>query len=175
MSHVRLDARRVSAVIAVLLGACSSSKSSVQQQGSSSSTDAETVAARAEIEATTADLTRWLSTSSLDSAASRLTEDYHWLPPEAPEDSGRAHWVPVVRSMIGSAKYSEQNTMESLVVSGSIAVSRGRVITTVTLGPGGPKGAKASTDTGKYLWLWRRVDGHWLLAAAAWNSDSPRK
>ena len=174
MSHVRLDVRRVSVALAIILGACSD-RSSVQQQGSVASTDAETAAARAEIEATTADLTRWLGSAALDSAASRLTEDYHWLPPEAPEDSGRAHWVPVVRGMIGTAKYSEQNTMESLVVSGPIAVSRGRVIATSLPGPGAPKGAKASVDTAKYLWLWRRVDGHWLLAAAAWNSNSPRK
>ena len=170
MSHVH----RVAAALAIVLVACSS-QSSVQQQGSVANTDAETDAARAEIQATTADLTRWLSSSALDSAASRLTEDYHWLAPAAPEDSGRANWVRVVRGMIGTNKYTEQNTMESLVVSGPIAVSRGRVIASVMPGPGAPKGAKASVDTSKYLWLWRRVDGRWLLATAAWNSDSPAK
>src|SRR5689334_18733411 len=109
MSHVRLDGRRLSAVLVVILRACSGSRTSVQQQGSTSSTDAETAAARAEIEATTAALTRLLG-SSIDSAASRLTEDYHWLPPEAAEDSGRANWVRVVTGMIGTAKYSEQAT-----------------------------------------------------------------
>ena len=175
MSHVRLDVRRVSAVLAVILAACNSGRSSVQQQGSAASTDTETAAARAEILAATTDLTRLLGNSAIDSAASRLTEDYHWLPPEAPQDSGRANWIRVVRGMIGTAKYSEQATMASLVVSGPFAVSRGRIIATVTPGPGAPKVAKASVDTSKYLWQWRRVDGHWLLATAAWNSDSPRR
>lgn len=40
-------------------------------------------------------------------------------------------------------------------------------------GPAAPAGAKASADTGKYLWQWRNVDGRWLLAAAAWSSDLP--
>ena len=174
MSHVHLDIRRVSAVLAVILSACTA-KSSVQQQGSTVNTDAETSAARAEIEATTADLSRWLSAAAVDSAASRLTDDYHWLPPNAPQDSGRAHWVRVVTGMMAAGKSSQQNTMESLVASGPIAVSRGRIIGTFTPGPGAPKGAKASVDTSKYLWLWRRVDGRWLLATAAWSEDSPRR
>lgn len=166
--------RGLSAVLAVILGACGGTQSSVQQQGNTSSTDAETTAARAEIQAKTADLTRLLGVS-IDSAALLLTEDYHWLPPNAPEDSGRANLVRVFKSMTAGGKYSEQATMESLVVSGPIAVSRGQIIATFTPGPTAPKGAKASVDTSKYLWQWRRVDGRWLLATAAWNSNtSPR-
>jgi ketosteroid isomerase-like protein len=164
----------ISAILAVILGACST-QSSVQQQGNTANTDAETSAARAEIEAATGDLSRWLSTSNVDSAASRLTDDYRWLPPDAPEDSGRANWVRVFTGMMAAGKISEQNTMESLVASGPIAVSRGRIIATFTPGAGAPKGAKASVDTAKYLWLWRRVNGRWLLATAAWNADSPRR
>src|ERR1051325_1041931 len=147
-------------VLLLVLGACGGAQSSVQQQGSAAHTDAETSAARAEIEAATADLTRLLSVS-VDSAALRLTEDYHWLPPDAPEDSGRANWVRLVKGMTAGGKYSEQGTVESLVASGPIAVSRGQIIATFTPGPSAAKGAKASIDTAKYLWLWRRVDGHW--------------
>jgi len=174
MSQTHLSIRRLSAALAVLLAACGT-RSSVQQQGTASNTDAETSAARAEIEATTADLTRWLSTGAVDSAASRLTDDYHFLPPDAQPDSGHVNFVRVVKGMLAAGKTSQQNTMESLVASGPIAVSRGRVIATFTPGAGAPKGAKASVDTLKYLWQWRRVDGRWLLAAAAWNANSPRR
>lgn len=174
MSHMHLDVRRVFIALAITVSACSS-QSAVRQQGSAANTDAETSAARAEIETTTADLTRWLSTSAVDSAASRLTDDYHWLAPDVPEDSGRANWVRVVTGMMAAGKTTQQNTMESLVVSGPIAVSRGRVISSFTPGPSAPKAAKASVDTVKYFWMWRRVDGRWLLATAAWNANSPRR
>ena len=174
MSRMNLEIRCVSVALAVVVSACGT-QSSVQQQGSAANTDAETKAARAEIEATTADISRWISKPAVDSAASRITDDYHWLPPDAPEDSGRANWVRVVNGMMETGKFSEQPTMESLVVSGPIAVSRGRIIYTFIPGPSAPKGAKASVDTFKYLWHWRRVDGRWLLATAAWNANSPRR
>ena len=89
--------------LAVILGACTGAQSSVQQQGSTANTDAETSAARAEIEAKTADLTRLLGVS-IDSAALLLTDDYHWLPPGAPEDSGRANLVRVFKTMTAGGK-----------------------------------------------------------------------
>ena len=58
MSRMNLEIRCVSVALAVVVSACGT-QSSVQQQGSAAKSDAETKAARAEIEATTADISSW--------------------------------------------------------------------------------------------------------------------
>ena len=54
-------------------------------------------------------------------------------------------------------------------------VQRGRFTLGFVPSPSAPKGTVAVNDTGKFLWHWRRENGRWLLAAAAWNSDLPVK
>lgn len=156
--------------VALLLGACRAAEVPVDEVARSLT---ESSAARPEIEAATATLYRWLHAGALDSAATGVTEDYVWLPPGAPADSGRANWVRVNTAMLAAGKFDGVVTVDAVVASGPIAVMRGRYVSTFTPGPGAPKGAKTVADTGKVHWQLRKLDGRWLLSVASWNSDLP--
>ena len=155
---------------ALLCGACRAAEAPVDEVARS---QAESSAARPEIEAATAALYQWLNAGALDSAATGITEDYVWLAPNAPTDSGRANWVRVNAAVRASGNFSGAVTVDAVVASGPIAVMRGRYVSSFTPGPGAPAGTKAVADTGKVLWQLRKVDGRWLLAVASWNSDLP--
>ncbi len=162
----------------ILLVACAQSETAQQgetQQQADSRIAEESRVARAEIEAVGANLSRWLSTGAVDSAAASLTTDYRWHAPNMPAGSGRENWVAWVKGMITTSKVTQASTTESVVASGPIAVESGRYVLTFTPAPGAPKDVKASTDTGKYLWQWRKENGVWRLAQASWNSDLAAK
>ncbi len=155
---------------ALLCGACGGAGSQADEGARS---QAESSVARPEIEAFTATFYRWINAGAIDSAATAVTEDYVWLAPNAPADSGRANWVRIHTAMLATAKFSGDVTVDAVVASGPIAVMRGRYVATITPGPGAPKGAKTVADTGKVHWQLRKVDGRWLLAVASWNSNLP--
>jgi ketosteroid isomerase-like protein len=136
---------------------------------------AERDSASAEITALTQDFARWLTEGSIDSAATRLTDDYHALAPNQPTVSGKAAWVEWTRQSMGQGRLTMRHAIESLEVNGPIAVTRGQYTSSGQSGATTPGSAPVLADTGKSLWHWRKVDGRWLLAAAAWSSDLPVK
>lgn len=167
--RISMHALRIITVV-LFLGACRAAEAPVDEVARS---DAESSAARPEIEVATATFYKWLNAGALDSAATGVTEDYVWLPPNAPADSGRANWVRVNTAMLASGKFAGAVTIDAVVASGPIAVARGRYVSTFTPGSGAPKGAKTVADTGKVHWQLRKLDGRWLLSVASWNSDLP--
>lgn len=86
---------------------------------------------------------------------------------DQPAGAGRSHWVSANKPAVATGKFGIQHVTESVVASGPLAVTQGRYVITFVPGPAAPAGAKAFADSGKYLWQWRKVDGRWLLAAAA--------
>lgn len=154
----------------VFVGACQSAETGQQVDARIT---AESNVARAELETTQTNFERWYSAGAVDSAATILTEDHRWLPPNQPAGAGRSHWVSANKPAVATGTFDVQHVTESVVASGPVAMTQGRYVITFVPGPAAPAGAKASVDSGKYLWQWRKVDGRWLVAAAAWNSDLP--
>ena len=129
--------------------------------------------ARTEIEAAMANWGRWLAEGKIDSMASVFTEDVQTLPPNQPLLTGRAAWLAAFRQQLTQGKVSIENITESVVAYGPVAVERGRYVLSSTPPSGAPANVRATSDTGKYLWHWRKVDGQWQVAQAAWNSNRP--
>lgn len=132
---------------------------------------AERDSARTEINARMHGFARWLAAGDLDSLAMMVTEDYHALAPNQATVAGKGPWLDWTRTLVAQGRWTEELTSELVEVSGPLAVQRGRYTLQFEPGPGAPPGTAAMSDTGKFLWHWRRVDGRWLLAQAAWSSD----
>lgn len=164
-----MQARTIGALL-YLAAACQ--RGEAPEQSPSSITAASTRAA-AEITASMHDFARWFTAGSIDSAAMQLTDDYHALPPNQPT-LGKEGWAEDwTRTQAAQGRWTFQHTSDLVEVSGSLAVQRGRYTIAFEPRPGVPSSARAISDTGKFLWHWRNVDGRWLLAQAAWSSDLP--
>ena len=131
----------------------------------------ETRVARDAIETTLANYERWLSEGKVDSMATVLTSNSFVMPPNQPGISGREGFLAYFRPLVGQGQWIEENTIESLVASGPLAVERGTTVVLFTPGPNAPPGTKSMVDTTKYLRHRHRVDGQWMLAEAAWSSN----
>lgn len=101
--------------------------------------------------------------------AELYTEDGAVMPPNAPIGKGRAAIQQTWASMIGTPGFDLAIVPEEILVSssGDMAFDRGTYRVTVA-----PDGA-AQTDTGKYVVVWRKIDGEWKAAADIFNSDLP--
>lgn len=156
----------------LLVGACQSAETPPQADARIAS---ESEAVRLELAAVRTNWERWTAAGSFDSSATLLTVDHVALPPNQPPISGRAQWLSWTRSAFANGTLSVINTTESVVADGALAVERGSFVLNFVPGPAAPAGTMASSDTGKFLWHWRKVDGKWLIAAAAWSSNQPAK
>lgn len=101
--------------------------------------------------------------------AELYTEDGTVMPPNAPIGKGRAAIQQTWASMIGTPGFELAIVPEEILVSssGDMALDRGTY--RVTVAPDGT----AQTDTGKYVVVWRKIDGEWKAAADIFNSDLP--
>ena len=133
----------------------------------------ETRVARDAIETTLANYERWLSEGKVDSMATILTQNSFLMPPNQPGILGRDGFLATFGPLVAQGTWTEDNTIESLVASGPLAVERGTTVVLFTPGPNAAPGARATVDTTKYLRHWHRVDGQWLLAEASWSSIRP--
>lgn len=129
--------------------------------------------ARAELDAIMTTWERWVTEGKVDSMASVVAEDGYTLAPNQPPLVGRAAWLAVFRPQLTQGKWSIDNVTESVVAYGPLAVERGSFVLSFAPPPGAPSSMRAISDTGKYLWHWRKFDGRWQLAQAAWNSNRP--
>ena len=162
----------MSLVASCLLAAC---QPAATPNGAQSASGAEADSARAEITASMHKLSQWLSSGQPDSAATLLTDDYQAMAANQPTVAGKAKWLEWTRQMVAQARITTEPTSESIEVSGPLAVQRGRYTNTFQ-SRATTKGASTTvTEIGKLLWHWRKVDGHWRLATAAWSSDAPSK
>ena len=126
----------------------------------------------ADEEAIRQQVARWLQlVKSKDAAAiaQLYTEDGSVMPANAPIGKGRAAIQQVWAGMLGTPGFDLVFTPDQIVVanSGDLALDRGTY--TLKMAPAG----KAMTDTGKYVVVWRKVDGEWKAIADIFNSDLP--
>ena len=115
---------------------------------------------------------RWVQlVKSKDAAgiAQLYAEDGAVMPPNAPIGKGRAAIQQTWASMMQTPGFDLTFAPEQIVVSssGDMALDRGTY--RLTLAPAGT----SQTDTGKYVVVWRKVDGDWKAAADIFNSDLP--
>ncbi len=135
----------------------------------------DTAAVSAAIDDATARLSRGFETGQLDSSAAVLTEDHYSMPPNHPPISGRSQWLDWSRATLVGGQWTSATKPESRLYSDSLTIDRGRYVNTFVPAPGAPKTLQAISDTGKYVWLWRRTGNGWQLAEAIWNSNAAPK
>ena len=123
-------------------------------------------------EAIRGEVARWLQLiQSKDAAgiAQLYAEDGAVMPPNAPIGKGRAAIQQTWASMMSTPGFSLAIAPEQILVSssGDMALDRGTY--RLTIAPSG----QAQNDTGKYVVVWRKIDGEWKAAADIFNSDLP--
>lgn len=116
--------------------------------------------------------TQWLAAvQSHDAAATAafFTPDGRLLPPNAPTVQGSAAIAEEYAGMYQLPNLAVSWTQEIIEVAetGTLAYDIG----TYTLSYDGPAGR--IEDNGKYLVIWRKMDGQWRVAAESFNSNLP--
>ncbi|MEP7212983.1 MAG: DUF4440 domain-containing protein [Acidobacteriota bacterium] len=107
-----------------------------------------------------------------DAVAAFMTADGATLPPNEPAAKGteavKKGWAGILG--LKDVNISWQPTTVQVADSGEIGYTSGIYSLSFT----DPKGAKIN-DTGKYLEVWKKVDGKWKCHLDMYNSDIPLK
>ena len=130
------------------------------------------VDAGAEERAIRGEVDRWIQLIKAKDAAAiagLYAEDGAVMPPNAPIGKGRAEIQQTWASLVAMPGFELAIVPDEIVVSssGDMALDRGTYKLSVA-----PNGT-AQTDTGKYVVVWRKIDGKWKAAADIFNSDLP--
>ena len=101
--------------------------------------------------------------------AALYAEDGAVMPPNAPIGKGRAAIEKTWASMMQTPGFDLAIVPEQIIVSsaGDMALDRGTY--RLKIAPNGTE----TTDTGKYVVVWRKIGGEWKAAADIFNSDLP--
>ena len=115
---------------------------------------------------------RWLQLVKAKDApaiSQLYTDDGAVMPPNGPIGKGHDAIQKTWASMLQTPGFDLSFVPEQIIVSqsGDMALDRGTY--SLTMAPGG----KPQHDTGKYVVVWRKVDGTWKAAADIFNSDLP--
>lgn len=105
----------------------------------------------------------------LAAAMEVYTEDATILPPNADIMKGKsaitAYWQGALDMGVKEAKLE---TVEVTLMGDEAACEIGRYVLKIH-----PEGGEAFTDKGKYMMIWKHVDGSWKWDTDAWNSSLP--
>jgi uncharacterized protein (TIGR02246 family) len=105
----------------------------------------------------------------LATAMTVYTKDATILPPNADMIQGReaisAYWQSAIDMGVKEAKLE---TVSVTPMGENTACEIGKYVLKIK-----PEGVPAFTDKGKYLMLWKLVDGVWKWDTDAWNSSLP--
>ena len=156
-------------ISALLLASCEARQ---EPANGAANASAATVDAKADEGAIREQVTRWLQLVAAKDAsgiAKFYTEDGAVMPPNAPIAKGHASIEKAWASMMSTPGFDLTFAPEEIVLSssGDMALDRGTY--RLAIAPSG----KPQTDTGKYVVVWRKVDGEWKAAADIFNSDLP--
>lgn len=135
-------------------------------------TDSEIV--RDAIEQHNANIARWYAAGDIDSVASVFAEAAWQMPPNNPPLVGREAIHGFWRDAVQWGKWEFSFEAQDVVVSGSLAVERGKYTLRFTTGGGAPPGMTSFQDRGNYLVHWgKEADGEWRSAADVPVSELP--
>jgi uncharacterized protein (TIGR02246 family) len=154
----------------LLLAACQAA-----DRNESTAADAVTTATAdvvAEEKAVRAQIERWLQLVKAKDAgaiAALYADDGMVMPPNAPSGKGAAAIEQIWAGMMATPGFDLIFVPDQIVISssGDMALDRGTY--RLSMAPGG----KPMTDTGKYVVVWRKMNGTWKAAADIFNSDLP--
>ena len=122
----------------------------------------------AEIAANNRAFEKAVETGNVEAIAALLAPDVVALPPDGPIVSGREAvkqlWASAIREHGMTGCRIETDTVD---VVGDIASEVGHATMTMA-----PPGGKAETARIKYVVVWKRLDGAWLLHRDIWNAAS---
>lgn len=110
---------------------------------------------------------RWeeaLNSGDVEAVAALYSDDARLLPPNAELAQGRAAVAAEFAAMVAAGLTIDLENVDA-VVAGDVGYKVG----TYTLqAPGG-----VTVDHGKYIDVWRKVDGQWKITDDIWNSNLP--
>ena len=109
-----------------------------------------------------------VETGNVDAIAALLAPDVVALPPDGPvvtgRDAVRQLWESAIRE---HGTTSCRITTDTLDVVGDVASDVGHATMTMA-----PPGGKSETARIKYLVVWKRLNGRWLLHRDIWNATT---
>lgn len=107
----------------------------------------------------------------IESVMAQYADEAIVLPPGAPMQKGsqavRDNFAPWL-----SASPPSSMTLDSETITVASSGDYAHAVGTFTISGTDPNGVEYS-DTGKYVTVWRNVDGDWKMVADIWNSDNP--
>lgn len=126
----------------------------------------------AEEQAIRGQVARWLELAEAKDAAAiaqLYMEDGAFMPPNAPIAKGRQAIEQNWAGLMSTPGFELSIVPDQIIVSsaGDLAMDRGTY--RLVLAPDGTQ----QVDTGKYVVVWRKVDGEWRAASDIINSDLP--
>ena len=155
--------------IALLISSCNTAK---EPANGASSEAAASNAPAADEAAIRSQVARWLELIKAKDAAAiaqLYVEDGAVMPPNGPIGKGHADIEKTWAGMMGTPGFELNFAPEQIVLSGSADMALDRGTYPLKVAPEG----KAMSDTGKYVVVWRKVNGEWKAAADIFNSDLP--
>jgi uncharacterized protein (TIGR02246 family) len=105
-----------------------------------------------------------LNAGDVEGIAALYADDCRLLPPNAEMTQGKEAVRAIFGGMIAAGLKGTLDTVEA-VVTGKVGYRVGRYELK------SPDGVVA--DQGKYIEIWRKIDGEWKIVNDIWNSDLP--
>lgn len=129
---------------------------------------------RRSIETQNAEAIRAYATGNADALAAIVADDAWQMPPNLPAVVGRPAIRDFWRGAFGWGQWNFTFETQTVSVSGTMAVERGKYFLRFTAGAGAPPGMGSFEDRGNYLVHWRQEsDKQWRIVADAPVSELP--
>ena len=120
------------------------------------------------------ELCRWYAAGEIDPTAEAFAEDCWQMPPHVEPLVGREAVRGFWSQAVAWGQWRFTLETQDVVVSGPVAVERGRYVLEFEAGPSAPEGMESNTDRGNYVVMWRRDgDGRWRIVWDAPVSTVP--
>ena len=108
------------------------------------------------------------NSGNIAALAALYAEEAKLLPPNSPSIVGKESIQAFFQASYDAGVGDLQITVIELSVSEDMAHKVGKYTLTIQ-----PEEGEAISDSGKYVWIWKRVNGSWKVDVLIWNSSLP--